>query len=124
MWGKMNVSQMLAHCQVPLRAAYGEVKTKRGLIGILFGGMAKKKYITKDLPFEHNLPTDGTFIMTTPKEFSEEKSKLIPLIQRFTEQGASGITTEPHPFFGKLSADDWDRLQAKHLDHHLRQFGA
>ncbi len=122
-WGKMNVGQMLAHCQVPLRAAYGEVKTSRGLIGILFGGMAKKKYINKDMPFEKNLPTDKLFIMTTEKEFEEEKSKLIPLVKRFATQGANGITTEPHPFFGKMTADEWDRLQAKHLDHHLRQFG-
>jgi len=26
-------------------------------------------------------------------------------------------------FFGPLTADEWDRLLWKHLDHHLRQFG-
>ena len=123
LWGKMNVGQMLAHCQVPLLAAYGEVKTSRGLIGVLFGGFAKKKYITKDMPFEKNLPTDKLFVMTTPKEFEEQKSKLIPLVKRFATQKANGITKEPHPFFGKMSASEWDKLQMKHLDHHLRQFG-
>ena len=36
-WGKMNVAQMVAHAQTPLKVAFGEIKLKRGLIGILFG---------------------------------------------------------------------------------------
>ncbi|HPH18626.1 MAG TPA: hypothetical protein PLE32_07610, partial [Haliscomenobacter sp.] len=45
-WGKMNVAQMLAHCVQPMKIAFREVQSKRGLIGFLFGGMAKRKYIT------------------------------------------------------------------------------
>lgn len=41
-WGKMNAGQMLCHCQKPLQVVFGEVQLKRGLIGILFGGMAKR----------------------------------------------------------------------------------
>ena len=33
-WGRMDVAQMLAHCQVPLRVAMGDVTIKRGLIEI------------------------------------------------------------------------------------------
>jgi hypothetical protein len=29
-WGKLNVAQMLAHCQVPLHVAFEEVHLKRG----------------------------------------------------------------------------------------------
>jgi hypothetical protein len=28
-----------------------------------------------------------------------------------------------HPSFGELSADDWMKMQYKHLQHHARQFG-
>jgi hypothetical protein len=59
-WGKMNVEQMLAHCQVPMRVAFGETKLKRGLIGMLFGKMAKKKMISANV-FTRNLPTDPNF---------------------------------------------------------------
>ncbi|MDZ4803510.1 MAG: DUF1569 domain-containing protein [Candidatus Eisenbacteria bacterium] len=31
---------------------------------------------------------------------------------------------EPNPIFGNLSVDEWGKLSWKHLDHHLRQFGA
>ena len=30
---------------------------------------------------------------------------------------------QPHPAFGKLSKEQWGKMQYKHLDHHLRQFG-
>jgi hypothetical protein len=29
LWGKMNVSQMLTHCQQPLKVAYGELKKNK-----------------------------------------------------------------------------------------------
>ena len=28
-----------------------------------------------------------------------------------------------HALIGKVSGEDWGRLQHKHVDHHLRQFG-
>ncbi len=41
-WGKMNVAQMIAHIQRPLKVAFGELKLKKSLVGILFGAIAKK----------------------------------------------------------------------------------
>jgi hypothetical protein len=123
-WGKMDVAQMLAHCQAPLYVAFGEKKLKRGLMAILFGKMIKNQLMKNDKPFDKNLPTDKTFIVVDKREFEKEKNTLIGLIKRFTEKGPDGLTQEPHPFFGKLTGKEWDVLQWKHLDHHLRQFGA
>lgn len=121
-WGKMSVSQMVTHAQRPLLVAFGELKLKRGLIGILFGTMAKKSLV-KPEPFKRNLPTDPNFIVREQREFEQEKQKLIELVKRFAASGPAGLSQEPHPFFGKLTVAEWDILQAKHLDHHLRQFG-
>ncbi len=121
-WGKMNVTQMLAHCRQPLRVATGELQLKRGLAGILFGGIAKKK-MTGPGDFSRNLPTDPSFIIHDGREFETEKSALVELIRRFTNTGPSIITGEIHPFFGRMTTAQWDILQTKHLDHHLRQFG-
>ena len=30
----------------------------------------------------------------------------------------------PHSFFGRLTPEEWAVLMYKHVDHHLRQFGA
>jgi hypothetical protein len=122
-WGKMNVSQMLAHCQPVLRVAYGELKLKRNLLGMLLGGMVKRMLLREE-PFKQNSPTEKTFIITDKRDFEAEKKKLIELVQRFSKQGPDGIRKDPHPFFGKLTTHEWDILQWKHLDHHLRQFAA
>lgn len=119
LWGKMNVEQMMAHCQQQLRVAIGDLKLKQSLIGILFGRLARKKLL-EDKPFSKNLPTAPQFIVKSTPEFESAKNNLIGLITRFDE---NTITKEPHPFFGKMSEKDWSEGTWKHLDHHLRQFG-
>jgi hypothetical protein len=123
LWGKMDVAQMIAHCEVPIRAAFGEITLSKTFIGILFGRYFKKKLVTQNNPFSKNLPTDKHFLIHDTRIFDAEKTKLIKQISRFLETGQSGITKNPHPFFGKLTPDEWAALQWKHLDHHLRQFG-
>jgi hypothetical protein len=118
----MNAGQMLAHCSVGLESALGDRKQKRAVIGYLFGKFAKKSAFGEK-PFSKGLPTDKSFIITEDKNTEFEKENLIILINRFTNSGHSGITKHPHPFFGKMTPEEWGILQYKHLDHHLRQFG-
>ena len=122
LWGKMNVAQMLAHLQQPIRVAVGELALKQSLIGFLFGKWALKK-LDGDKPFDHNLPTAPEFKIAGQPDFAAELPKVIAMVQRYASQGPSAITTNPHPFFGKMTLAQWDNLQWKHLDHHLRQFG-
>lgn len=122
LWGKMSVGQMLAHCQVPLQVAFGDVRLKRSLVGFLFGGLAKKS-LTSPHRFKPNLPTAPEFKVTGVREFASERQKLAQLVRRFATAGPAGLTAEPHPFFGRLTTAEWSILQWKHLDHHLRQFG-
>lgn len=121
-WGKMDVAQMLAHCQQPLRVAIGELPLKRSLIGVLFGRIAKKKLLSP-APWKPGMPTAPEFKITDSRDFAKEKEALLTLVQRFGKGGPAGLTKLPHPFFGPLTVDEWQRLQWMHLDHHLRQFG-
>ncbi len=123
LWGKMNAGQMVLHAQAPLKVAFEEIKLKRNIISFLFGSMAKKQ-LMKSEPFKKNLPTAPAFnTIKHTVDFNAEKNKLITYIQRFQQAGPSGITQLPHPFFGNMLPNEWDTLQWKHLDHHLRQFG-
>ncbi len=121
-WGKMNVAQMLLHAQAPFKVAFEELKLKRSIAGLLFGGIARKQ-LTGTKPFGKNLPTDKNFLVTGNPDFEKEKTKLIELVNKFYVSGPVGITKNAHPFFGKLNIQEWDTLLYKHLDHHLRQFG-
>jgi hypothetical protein len=121
LWGKMNVSQMLAHLQQPMLVAFGQLKLKGGLLGFLFGKMAKKQMLM-DKPFKHNMPTIKEF-KVAEKDFVREKNILLSYVDRFITEGPGVITGKKHPFFGDLTLEEWDTLQWKHLDHHFRQFG-
>ena len=118
-WGKMDVAQMLAHCQMPLGVAVGKHKLIGSFFIKLIGPLFKKK-LFDDKPYKKNLPTDKSFKMTDPKDFEYEKQNLIQMINDFSETTMSG---EPHPFFGKLTKEEWSKGTWKHLDHHLQQFG-
>lgn len=123
-WGKMNVSQMLKHAQVPLQVALGDIQLKRNLIGVIFGKLGKKQLL-KNEPFKKNLPTDPRFIVKDASpDFNSNKEILTQLVRRFSGSNGKEIAARPHPFFGKMTMDEWGYLQYKHLDHHLRQFGA
>lgn len=121
LWGKMSAAQMVTHSQRPLQVALGELKLKRGLIGLLFGGMAKRQLSTVP-EFRRNLPTAPQFVVQDQPDFISERNKLIHLIQQFSKKGPE-VAEFVHPFFGKMTQQEWDTLQWKHLDHHLRQFG-
>lgn len=122
-WGKMNGAQMFVHCRRPLELAFGERHVKRGLVGLLFGGFFKKRLVNGSMPFKPGLPTDPAFLIVDEREFEEERRKLLERLAKCADQGPAGLTRERHPFFGRLTPDEWDRLMWKHLEHHLRQFG-
>lgn len=122
-WGKMNASQVMAHCTAPLKMAHGEVKSKRGFLSLLLGKYFKNKMVDPATPFTKNLPTDPNFIFPNASEFEVEKQKLINQIKSFSQKGPDGITKLPHSFFGYMNPQEWDIIQSKHLDHHLNQFG-
>lgn len=123
-WGKMSVNQMLAHCDASLKTAMGLTFTPRlGLIGRFFGRLMKPAYFSEK-PFPKNATTDKTYIIAGQPDFEKERANLIAHINSFFTGGAAQCTTHPQAFFGELTPDEWAIMQWKHLDHHLRQFGA
>ena len=121
-WGKMTVSQMLAHCQQPIKVPLGKLELKSNWIGFLFGKSMKRKMMSQD-SFRHDLPTVKDFRITNEPDFETAKRDLVNLIQIFATEGPASIKNKKHPFFGEMTVEEWDTLQWKHLDHHLRQFG-
>jgi len=122
-WGKMDVAQMMAHCSAALDMASGRLILPRIFIGRLIGPLVKPLY-WNEKPFSHNSPTDKKLVMSDKKDFLREKEQLKRCVRLFYEGGEPKCTKHPHPFFGALTAPQWSRGMYKHLDHHLRQFGA
>jgi len=122
-WGKMDVAQMMAHCSAAMDMATGTKNLPRLFIGRLIGPLVKPIF-TNDKPFSRNNPTSPHLVVADQREFAHEQRLLQDKIRQFHGGGEARCTRHPHPFFGALTPGQWARGMYKHLDHHLRQFGA
>ena len=123
-WGKMTPAQALAHCCGSMEWVVKDIFPSRMFIGRILGGFIKPKVLGNDAPMRPNSPTDKTIVIDDDRDFATERERLSGLIDRFVANGSAGCTTHPHPFFGRMTPDEWAILTYKHLDHHLRQFSA
>jgi hypothetical protein len=123
-WGKMTAPQAMAHCSIGMEWAVGDTNPPRMFIGRIFGPIAKSGLLKDEKPLRRNTPTAKSLVITGERDLAKECQRLTALIERFSSAGPQGCTKHPHTFFGPLTPDEWARLMYKHVDHHLRQFGA
>ncbi|HEY4354895.1 MAG TPA: DUF1569 domain-containing protein [Acidobacteriaceae bacterium] len=126
-WGRMAVAPILAHCTSGLEMAMGVIKPKRAPFpGNLLGPVIKPLVFRDDKPIRRNSPSSPELFTADSAqcELEHERSRLIAAIDSFASQGAACCSKHPHPFFGPLTPEQWAILMYKHVDHHLRQFGA
>lgn len=122
-WGKMNVSQMLIHCQKPIKIAFDEETVQKP--NFLMKLMIKffKPTLYNDKPWKQGLPTAKEFVIKDDKDFETAKNDLKQLVSRMHENEADFKPSKNHPIFGKMESWMWGQSAYKHLDHHLTQFG-
>ena len=120
LWGKMKSDQMLKHTNEALIVAFGENTIKVNFLMRLLGRMMKNKVFNSE--FKKNSPTAPEFIFNESYDFEVSKKELINNYSRFAK-GHEAIKITNHPFWGKMTHEDWDKLMWNHVDHHLRQFG-
>jgi hypothetical protein len=122
-WGKMDAAQMLAHLSVGFAQATGDRPQKQIFIGKILAPFIKGWFLGPK-PFSRNSPTGPDFIIQDARDFATERRLLLGLVSKFCDGGPERANPWPHGFIGRMRGDEWGRVQWKHLDHHLRQFGA
>lgn len=122
-WGKMDPAQALTHLAIAMEGAGGQGEQKQTLLGRLVTPFLLG-LVLGEKPFSKGSPTDPTYVVPDSRDFATEKARLLAAIGLFVERGVAGASKSVHPFFGALSGEQWGVLTWKHLDHHLRQFGA
>ena len=122
LWGKMNVTQMMKHSQKPLQVANGKLALNRPNPIMRFVFKLVKSSLYDDKPWKKSLPTAKEFIVKDTEDFQTEKNRLILEINEF-EKKSTNLHWPEHPVFGKFTTEQWGKMQYKHLDHHLKQFG-
>ncbi|MCY7421674.1 MAG: DUF1569 domain-containing protein [Chitinophagaceae bacterium] len=123
LWGKMSVSQMLAHCNVTYEMVYDNNHPKPNAFMKFILKLLVKNKVVGEKPYGHNLRTAPSFLIKDEKEFEKEKSTLIAYIRKTQQLGAAHFNGKESYSFGKLAQQEWTNMFYKHLDHHLNQFG-
>ena len=122
-WGKMTVSQMLAHCNVTYELAFENLHKKPNFFTSWILKTFVKKIVTNELPYKKNSRTAPAFLIADEKIFELEKNRLINYIDKTVELGEDYFEGKESHSFGKLNKTEWNNMFYKHLDHHLTQFG-
>jgi hypothetical protein len=119
----MNVSQMLAHCNVTYEMLYEPEKhpSPNPFMKLILKLLVKKKVVS-ETPYKRNGPTAAAFIIKGDKKFEDEKARLTAYISKTQLLGESAFESRMSHSFGVLTADEWNNMLYKHLNHHLTQF--
>jgi hypothetical protein len=121
-WGKMNVGQMLAHCNVSYEYVYDGIHKKPNPVMRFILTKLVKQKVVSETPFKHSERTAPDFIIKGERDFDKEKQRLISYIHKTQELGGDHFDGKESHSFGKLSTTEWNNMFYKHLDHHLAQF--
>jgi hypothetical protein len=121
-WGRMDVRGMLQHLHLSAQMALGELTVtpanKRA-----FQVFPLKHLILYVLPFPRSAPTARELHPSAAGSVEDERAAVLSLLDRIGAGPREGMGPA-HPLFGPLSWRDWGAATYKHVDHHLKQFGA
>ena len=118
-WGRMNVGQMIVHCDLHLRHSLGEYLTP---INKPIKYFPLNLMIIYLLPTPKSLPTMDELRDLVAGSFELDRVRLKDTLERL---GAvpPGTRMPVHAAFGKIGHHAHGTLAFKHVDHHLKQVG-
>ena len=122
-WGKMDVGQMLAHCNVTYEMALTDQHAKATGFKKFILKLLVKPTVVGEKPYKKNGPTAPQFKIVSEKVFGDEQARLINYISQVQSLGEAHFDGMESNSFGKLNKQEWNTMFAKHLNHHLKQFG-
>jgi hypothetical protein len=123
LWGKMSVSNMLAHCNVAYEMVYEDKHPKPNPIMKFIIKLIAKNSVVNEKPYPKGAMTSPAFIIKDACDFNKEKIRLINHITKTQQLGESYFDKKESHSFGVLTKGEWNNMFYKHLDHHLNQFG-
>jgi hypothetical protein len=119
-WGRMSVSQMLWHVSEALDGALGRTDPTPEQVPLPRPLM---KFIVINLPWPKGAPTLKRWEARNDNyDFAAERARCVRLIHELTSKSLDSAWPDS-PSLGRMTGKDVSRLQAKHLNHHLTQFG-
>ena len=122
-WGKMSVAQMLWHVNEAMEGALG--RTPLDLVKPPIPlPRPVLKFLVLNAPWGKGAPTLKRWIPQHDNhDFAVEHARCCRLIEELTSKPLDEAWPNS-PTLGRMRGIEVSRLHAKHLNHHLTQFGA
>ena len=118
-WGKMSIDQMLWHVNVSMREAVGDYTPQLKPKPV---PKALMRWAVINIPWGRGAPTRPDMNVVSTYDFNAQKAECLTLVDRIVARPISAEWPESASM-GRMTGAHWSKLTAKHLDHHLRQFG-
>jgi hypothetical protein len=119
-WGRMNVGQMIVHCDMHLRHSLGDLPLVRMTVPV--GRFPLNLLVIYVLPTPKGVRTMDELRDPLPENWNDERARLKTDLDRMGVVPPE--TNMPvHAAFGRIGHHAHGWLAHKHLDHHLTQFG-
>lgn len=121
-FGTLTAGRMLCHLLDGLKIAFGEVNPEP-VRSPLRNALGKWFVIWSPIPWpKGKIKAPPAFFWTPPgPELEADRERLLEYVRRFAKP--EEISWGTSPFLGRLDAREWAALNARHLEHHLSQFG-
>jgi hypothetical protein len=118
-WGKMTVGQMLWHVNQAMELALGrlQIPAERPPIP-----RPVIRFMVLNMPWTKNAPTSKAFVPRQDYDFNTELARCRKLVAEVVARDVDHAPPD-HPVFGQMTGAQQSKLHAKHIDHHLKQFG-
>ena len=120
-WGKFTAPKMICHLAESLKMAMGDLPVAPKRLPIRYPPL--KQLIIYAAPFPKSAPTAPELLAREPRDWATDVADVQALLARAGSSRTTDTWPE-HPAFGKLSRRAWGVLIYRHMDHHLKQFGA
>ena len=119
-WGTLTADQMLWHVNQFLGAALGEntLPVQKAPLPLPL-----MRFMLLYLPWPKSAPTNAGAVAKGEHDFEVERACCRALIGQFASRPLES-EWPVDPTFGAAGGKFASKLQARHLDHHFRQFGA
>lgn len=119
-WGRMTIDQMLWHVNVSMREAVGDYQPQVKALPVPKWLM---RWAIINMPWGRGAKTRPDMHAASTYDFAAQKAECLALVDRILARPLDAPWPESVSM-GPMSGKHWSQLTAKHLDHHLRQFGA
>ena len=124
LWGAMSAQRMIEHLTDSVQVSSGKIELEQITPDDKLDRMIS--FLESDKPMAKNIEVSfaGKDVPLRHEEIELAIDELVEEWIDFEELFASeeGLKV-PHPYYGPLNFEQWQRLHAKHFTHHFEQFG-